>query len=277
MSFFFSIPLKALIDVMLHYLPSIFKEIHSDSICDNTKISILERAFSDKVLGKLLRKQPTFFWGKCFFPVENGKNGANLIRTEKISGFYPKHLVLFKEKEKDVIMKIISSTHLDIMMRYTYVSPEDAAKGMYVGKVMPLYTEPIPYEFDIESMSFLIAADTNQGADFSRTMMPGGAPSPFTRVVAPINSVVYKPESDTIQFNEFWTFSFAPNAPMEVMMQFASMFGFTDLQTMAMDMALISKILTTFKEEKLANLLFISNPFFSMYQAGGMNNYFSRV
>tara|TARA_B100001989_G_scaffold252803_1_gene236288 strand:+ start:2048 stop:2749 length:702 start_codon:yes stop_codon:yes gene_type:complete len=99
--FFFSIPLRALIDVTVHYLPSIFNELNTGSLCDNTKISILETAFSNKVLNKLLKKQlNSFFYGKSFAPNQD-KNGVKLSIVEQIKGYFPKHLVFFKNEEND--------------------------------------------------------------------------------------------------------------------------------------------------------------------------------
>lgn len=101
--FFFSGPLRALIDVTVHYVPSIFREINTDLLCENTKISILETAFYNKVLKKLLKKKlHDFFLGKTFFVNEEDSNGAKLLTVEKIIGKKPINSLIFKHKKRDV-------------------------------------------------------------------------------------------------------------------------------------------------------------------------------
>ena len=128
-SFFFSIPLRALIDVTAHYFPKIFEELNKDSLCENTKISILETAFSNKVLGKLLKKKlNSFFFGKKFVPNED-KNGAKLLAVKQIKGFFPKHLIVFKYMKNDIwtVINIVKNVqgvveqHVQILESEIYI------------------------------------------------------------------------------------------------------------------------------------------------------------
>lgn len=101
--FFCSGSLRALIDVTVHYIPSIFREINNDLLCDNTKISILETAFYNKVLEKLLKKRlHDFFLGKIFFVNEEDNNGAKLTIVEKSIGQNPRNFIIFKHRKRDV-------------------------------------------------------------------------------------------------------------------------------------------------------------------------------
>ena len=111
-NFFCSIPLRALIEVTIHYLPYLFVKINDDSLCDSTKIAILETAFLNKVLHKLLKKTlNSFFYVKNFVTNED-KNGAKLIIVEKIKGFFPETSIVFKNKENDIwtVINILKDT-----------------------------------------------------------------------------------------------------------------------------------------------------------------------
>ena len=57
-NFFFNISLRALIDIITFYNPELYREIYSSTVCDRAKISMLETAFSNKILH--LQKKFTF-------------------------------------------------------------------------------------------------------------------------------------------------------------------------------------------------------------------------
>jgi hypothetical protein len=122
-SFFFSLPLRALIDVTFHYMPTVFDELKSDSLCDQAKVSILETAFSNKILNKLLKKQlNSFFYGKSFV-ANNGEIEPQLSIVERIKGFFPKHLIVFMNEENNTWtiintvtdVKNVSDQHVEIL------------------------------------------------------------------------------------------------------------------------------------------------------------------
>lgn len=126
-NFFCGGPLRALIDVTVHYVPGIFRELNTESLCENTKISILETAFYDKVLKKLLKERlHDFFLGKTFFINEEDNNGAKLLIVEKIIGHNPINYSIFKHRERDVwsIIRVLEK-ETDVSSKNMYILDDE--------------------------------------------------------------------------------------------------------------------------------------------------------
>lgn len=101
-NFFFNISLRALIDIITFYNPELYREIYSSTVCDRAKISMLETAFSNKILHKLLKKPlHQKLIGKQFLTVKEEGIGAELLSVEKIKGFCPKKYIICKNEKED--------------------------------------------------------------------------------------------------------------------------------------------------------------------------------
>ena len=149
-NFFCSGSLRALIDVTVHYIPGIFREINTDLLCEKTKISILETAFYNKVLKKLLKKKlHCFFLGKTFFVNEEDSNGAKLLTVEKIIGQNPINSVVFKHKKRDVwsIIRVLEK-ETDVSSENIYILDSEIYRYYMKKNYKKMYRHYFSYRKD---------------------------------------------------------------------------------------------------------------------------------